>query len=126
MFSDALAPAVVGGIIGSINYLKNHPELLDKLHNNSNYFRDKLQKLGFNTFNSITQVVPILIGEDDKTIIFFNELYNNGLFAPAVRWPAVPRKKGRIRFSIMAIHSKKQIDEALNIIEKVGKKLNII
>lgn len=126
MFSDALAPAVVGGVIGSINYIKNHPELLTRLYKNSCYFRDNLQRLGFNTFKSITQVVPILIGEDNKTIEFFNELYTNGLFAPAVRWPAVPRKTGRIRFSIMANHTKEQINEALNIIEKVGKELRVI
>jgi len=126
MFSDALSPAIVGGIIGSVDYIKNHPELLLKLKENSEYFRNNLNKLGFNTFNSITQIVPLFVGENKKTMEFFDELFNYGVFAPAVRWPAVPKNTGRIRFSIMAIHNKEQIDTALNIIEKIGKKLKVI
>lgn len=126
MFSDALSPAVVGGAIGSIKFIKNHPEILLKLQENSQYFRNKLNLLGFNTFNSATQIVPMYVGDDKKTMMFFEELFNNGLFAPAVRWPAVPKGTGRIRFSIMANHSNEQLDKAINIIETVNKKIHIV
>lgn len=126
MFSDSLSPAVVGGIIGSINYIKNHSEAREKLKSNHEYFRESLKKMGFNTLQSITQVVPLLVGDDTKTINFFNELFDKGLFAPAVRWPAVPKNTGRIRFSIMATHEKDQINKALNIIELAGKKFKLI
>jgi len=75
---------------------------------------------------SITQVVPLLVGDDKKTIDFFNELFVNDLFAPAVRWPAVPKGMGRIRFSIMATHTRDQLNRALKIIEVAGKKFKLI
>lgn len=126
MFSDAISPAVAGGIIGSINYIKKHPEILIKLQDNAKYFRDNLHKLGFNTFNSTTQVVPLFVGEEKKTMQISEELFNYGLFAPAIRWPGVPKGTGRIRFSIMATHTKKHLDQALDIIKTVGKKFRII
>ena len=64
--------------------------------------------------------------DDKKTMQFFNELFEKNVFAPAVRWPAVPKNTGRIRFSIMAIHSKNQIDTAIDIIYGIGKKMKII
>ena len=126
MFSDSLSPAIVGGIVGSLNFIKNNPEIREDLKNNYTFFNSELQKMGFSTFNSTTQIVPLFVGDDKKTMDFFRELFNYGIFAPAVRWPAVPKKTGRIRFSIMATHRKEQISMALNIIEKVGKKLKVI
>ena len=126
MFSDSLSPALVGAIMGTLEYLKANPELKVKLQENANYFRNKLNNFGFNTFNSITQVVPLLVGDDKKTIDFFNELYSHDLFAPAVRWPAVPKGAGRIRFSIMSTHTKNQLDRALEIINLAGKKFKLI
>jgi len=126
MFSDAISPVIVGGIIGSITYIKNHPQLLNKLKENSDYFRQNLQNLRFNTLNSATQIVPLLIGNENKTIEFYKELFNYGVFAPMVMWPAVPKNTARIRFSIMANHTKEQLDKALNIILNLGKKFKII
>ncbi len=126
MFSDSLSPAIVGGVVGSINYVKQHPEIRSQLKVNYEYFNNQLKKIGFNTFGSSTQVVPLLVGSDSETMSFFNKLFDYGVFAPAVRWPAVPKNTGRIRFSIMATHTKEQIDRALGVIETVGKKLNII
>ncbi len=126
MFSDSLSPAIVGGVIGSINYIKEHPEIREKLRTNYEYFNSNLKKMGFDTFNSNTQVVPLLVGSDYNTMLFFKKLFDYGLFAPAVRWPAVPKNTGRIRFSIMSSHNKTQIDTALNMIETVGRQLHII
>lgn len=126
MFSDSLSPAIVGGVVGSFDFIKNHPEIRENLRNNYTFFNSELKKIGFFTFNSTTQIVPLFVGDDKKTMDFFRELFDYGIFAPAVRWPAVPKKTGRIRFSIMAIHTKEQINKALNIIEKVGKKLKVI
>ena len=126
MFSDSLSPAIAGGIIGSVNYIKKHPELIKKLKENADYFRTNLNKFGFNTLLSNTQIIPLLVGEDKKTIHFFEELFKNGVFAPAVRWPAVPRNMGRIRFSITSEHTIEQLDRALCIVNSIGKEIKLI
>ena len=126
MFSDSLSPAIVGGIMGSINHIQNHPEIIIDLHEKSRYFRDRLNEIGFQTFKSRTQIVPVFIGNESKSIEFSKQILMQGLFAPSIRWPAVSKKTARIRFALNQGHTYGQINEALRIITLVARRLEVI
>jgi len=126
MFSDALAPGIVGAVRGSLKYILSHPEIIEDLSKKSEYFRSKLNAAGFNTFQSKTQIVPVLIGDQKMSVKFAERLFEDGLFAPAIRWPAVPKDLSRIRFAVSASHSYEQLDLGIQIIIKIGKEFKII
>lgn len=125
IFSSALPPGVASGVIAAIREIKSNPELRQNLWKNVKHLRNGLQAIGFNTLNSETQIIPIFIGKEKTAISASEELFNNGIFVPCVRWPAVPEGKARLRCTVMATHTKKQIDQALQIFEKVKKSLKI-
>lgn len=110
MFSTAMMPAASAALIQSLNVIEQEPERRIKLWENANYLRDCLKQAGFNTLTSATQIIPILIGEDRKTIEFSRKLFERGIFAPAVRFPAVSKGNGRLRITVMSTHSKAQIE----------------
>ncbi len=126
IFSVNLPPSLAAAIIAALEEIQRNPALRKKLWENTRYLRENLQKLGFNTLNSQTPIIPILIGEEKKTMKFAKLLFERGIFAPCIRWPAVPRGKARIRFVVMATHTKEQIDKLSNVCEKVGRLLKII
>ncbi len=126
MFSDSLSPGVVGAVRASIKYIQQNPHIINELMDKSNYFRSELNKAGFNTYASVTQIVPIHVGDENLAMNFAEELYNLGAFAPTIRWPAVPKGLARIRFAMSAEHTIDDINEALEKIFSVGKKLKVI
>lgn len=119
MFSDSLSPVIVGAVDAALEIIEEHPEIINELHEKADYFRVGLQRIGFSTINSQTHIIPLLIGDSLKTIQFSRELLRLGLFAPPIRWPAVEKNLGRIRFAMNRLHSYKQIDLALSIVEQV-------
>lgn len=126
MFSTSLPPVLAAAALSSIDIIKNNPNLRKNLFDNVNYFRKKVNTLGFNTLNSKTQIIPLLVGEEDKAIKMGGLLFKNNIFAPCARWPAVPKGLSRIRISIMATHTKDQIDYLISKCEEIGKILKII
>jgi len=126
IFSVFLPPAIAAAILVALEEIENNKEIRKKILENAAYLRTNLRKIGFNTLTSETQIIPILIGSEEKAIQFANFLFGNGFYAPAVRWPAVPKGKARIRFTVMTKHTKEQIDKLLNACEDIGKKLKII
>ena len=109
MFSTAILPAASAALVAALEVIRDEPELRRKLWENSNYARSELKAAGFDTLTSETQIIPILIGEDAKAIAISRKLFERGIFAPAVRWPAVPKRQARLRITIMATHTKAQI-----------------
>jgi 8-amino-7-oxononanoate synthase len=126
MFSDSLSPGVVGAVRAVIHYIQKNKTIIKDLMDKSNYFRLELNKAGFNTYASVTQIIPIHIGDEDLAMRFAEELYKAGAFAPTIRWPAVPKGMARIRFAMSAEHTYDTINKALEIIIKVGKELSVI
>lgn len=126
MFSTAMTPATAAAAMAAINVAQTEPQWREKLLENSNYLRTGFQKIGFNTLGSQTQIIPILIGEDEKAIKFSRELFEKNIYAPAVRWPAVEKGKARIRVAVMAAHTKDQIDYLVKCCEEVGRDLKVI
>jgi len=126
IFSVFLPPSIVAAILAALEEIKNNKELREKVLKNADYLRSNLKRIGFNTLRSETQIIPILIGSEKKAIQFAKFLLDNGFYAPDIRWPAVPKQMARIRFTVMAKHTKEQIDKLLNACEDIGKKLKII
>lgn len=126
IFSAAFPPAVSASLIAALNVIETEPWIREKLRANSEYLKKQLNDLGFDTMGSQTQIVPVLIGKDEKAIIFSRMLFDKGIYAPCVRWPAVPRGKARLRFTAMSTHTREQIDYLLKCCGGVGKELKII
>ena len=126
LFSSAMTIPDTGACIAAVELLEKSGDLVKKLWENADYLRDRLKKLGFDTGISTTPIVPIMLGENKTAQDFSKELFEEGLFAKAIVYPTVPQGKARIRVMNSAGHTKEQLDKALQIFEKVGKKLNVI
>ncbi|WP_256756907.1 glycine C-acetyltransferase [Cohnella sp. WQ 127256] len=126
LFSTALPPASVAPCITAIDIIKNTPELIDRLWENSRYLRKGLQELGFNTGNSETPITPCIIGDEKLSQLFSRRLYEEGVYAKAVVFPTVPRGTGRIRNMPTAGHSEALLGQVLDVYAKVGQELNLI
>lgn len=126
LFSTALPPAAVGAITESVTMLIESSEYTDKLWKNAKYFKERLAKLGYNIGKSETPITPIIIGDEAKTMEFSKQLLENGVFVSGIVFPTVPMGLGRVRCMISSNHTFDQLDQAIQIIENVGKQLNII
>ena len=126
MFSAAMSPVTAATIIAAIDLMENDPTLRTKLWENTTHLKEGFKNLGFNTFSSETQIIPILIGKDDKGVEFSRRLVDYGIYGPCVRWPAVRRNQSRIRFTVMASHTREQIDYLLDCCRSLGNKMNLI
>jgi 8-amino-7-oxononanoate synthase len=126
LFTTALPVPVVAASLAALSVLEQTPELTEQLQENASFFRKGLQDLGFHTLTSQTQIIPILISDDALALEMMEELLHNGIFAVAIRPPTVPTGTSRIRVSLMAQHSQESLTFALEMFERVGKRLNII
>jgi 8-amino-7-oxononanoate synthase len=119
MFSAAMPPGTAGGLIAAFAQIKNNPRLRKQLWENTNCLRQELQDNGFDTLNSVTPIIPVLIGDEHKAIGVAAKLFLKGFFAPCVRWPAVEKGKARIRFTVMSLHTKAQIENLIAAFKKI-------
>ena len=126
LFSSATPPADVAACIAAVDLLEGSTELVDKLWENARYFKAQMKALGFNTGVSTTPITPVMLGEAPLAQAFSRELFEEGVFAMPLGFPTVPRGKARIRVMISAAHSHEDLDQALGIFEKVGRKLGVI
>jgi len=126
IFSASPPPAAVATVIAAVDILQKEPERREKLWHNYHKMKQGFEQLGFNTGESQTPIIPIIIGEDEPTFGFWRLLYENGVFANPVISPAAPPGKSLIRTSYMATHSEEELDKVLEIFEKLGRQLGII
>ena len=126
LFSSAMTIPDVAACIAAVGLLEKSENLVKKLWENADYLRAGLKKLGFDTGISISPIIPIMLGENKLAQDISRELFAEGLFAKAIVYPTVPQGKARIRVMNSAGHSREQLDQALKIFEKVGKKMNVI
>lgn len=126
LFSTALPPAATGATIESVKMLMESEEYTDKLWSNARYFKEKLNKLGFDTGHSETPITPVIIGNEAKTMEFSKALLEKGVFVSGIVFPTVPMGTGRLRVMISASHTLEDLDYAVEQFEVVGKELNII
>ena len=116
----------VAACLAAVDILEHSTELVDKLWENTRYFKAEMGNLGFDTGSSATPITPIMLGEAPLAQQFSRELFENGVFAMAIGFPTVPRGKARIRVMISASHSNEDLDKGLEIFATVGRKLGVI
>ncbi|KPL78943.1 2-amino-3-ketobutyrate CoA ligase [Ornatilinea apprima] len=126
LFSSAVTPPDVAACLAAVDLLEESTDLVDKLWENSRYFKTEMKALGFDTGLSVTPITPIMLGEAPLAQQFSRELYNEGVFAMAIGFPTVPQGKARIRVMISASHSRDDLDYGLQAFAKVGRKLGVI
>ncbi|MBN1535853.1 MAG: glycine C-acetyltransferase [Anaerolineales bacterium] len=126
LFSSAMTAPDTAACLAALDILEASTELVDKLWDNTHYFKGELRNLGFDTGQSVTPITPIMLGEAPMAQQFSRELFENGVFAMALGFPTVPRGKARIRVMISAAHSRQDLDEGLQAFAFVGKKLGVI
>ncbi len=123
IFTTGLPPAVVGGALGALQVMKNEGNSGAELLRRSSVFRRRLQKAGINTLNSQSQIVPLLIGENEKALAVASRLKSRGILAVAVRPPTVPEGTARLRLSVTLDHSDHDLEWAAGeIIAELGEK----
>ena len=125
-FSNSVPPSVVIASIKALDLLKEKPELLTKVKENSEYFRNGVKKLGFNVLEGNHPIIPVMLGDAAKTQEMSKKLLEKGLFVVGLWFPVVPEGTARLRFQISAGHTRKQIDQALKIIQEVGKEMKLM
>ncbi len=125
-FSTAMPPAVIGCLLAALDVIEKEPVHKENLWKNIEYFRANLLDLGFNIGNSQTAIFPVIIGDDFKVREAARRLNEMGIYVNPVPYPAVPKKLGRIRMSLMSTHTREHLDRALNALEEVGREFAII
>lgn len=126
LFSTAMMPSACAAIIEAFNLLEESTEYTDKLWDNANYFKAELKKKGFDIGHSETPITPIMIGDEAKTMEFSRLLLANGVFVSGIVFPTVAKGKGRLRCMVSALHTKEQLDEAISILYRAAKKMDIL
>ena len=123
LFSSAVTVPDTAACMAAIDLLEQSTELVDRLWANARFFRAEMDKLGFDTGVTQTPITPVMLGEVTVAREFSRKLFENGLFAMALGFPTVPRGKARIRVMISASHSQQDLEEALDIFDRVGKQI---
>jgi glycine C-acetyltransferase len=130
LFSNTLAPVVVGASIAVFDLLSETTELRDKLEDNTKYFREKMTEAGFDITPGVHPIVPIMLGkfENDAKLSqdMARDLLENGIYVIGFYFPVVPRGQARIRVQLSAGHEKHHLDKAIEAFTKIGKKYNVI
>jgi glycine C-acetyltransferase len=131
LFSTSHPPSVAATCIAAFDVLQNEPELIDKLWENTKYWKKELGNLGFNiggqnTPASETPITPIIVGDGRLTMEFSRELFKEGVLGTGIAFPTVPEGKARIRTIMTATHTRDLLDQSLETLKRVGKRLGIL
>ncbi len=126
LFSNSLAPSIVGAGIKVFDLLSSSTELRDKLEDNTKYFKEKLVKAGFDIVPGDSPIVPVMLYDAPLAQKFAEKLLERGVYAVGFFYPVVPKGKARIRTQISAAHSKEQLDRAFDAFVSVGQELGVI
>lgn len=126
LFSSAVTPPDVAASIAAVDILSASTELVDRLWENTRYFKEEMRRLGFDLGRSETPITPVMLSEAKLAQAFSKKLFEEGIFAQAIGYPTVPKGKARIRVMLSATHSRDDLDFALEKFEKVGKELGVL
>tara|TARA_B100001029_G_scaffold110373_1_gene91075 strand:+ start:7362 stop:8549 length:1188 start_codon:yes stop_codon:yes gene_type:complete len=126
LFSNTLAPAIVGASLKAIELIQNDTTIIEKLKKNTNLFRETISKLGYDIKGKSHPIVPVMIYDDKKASTISDYLLDHGIYVVGFSYPVVPKGLARIRVQISSSHTKDQIDKAVNLFEKAGKKFGVL
>ena len=126
LFSTSLTPGAAGAALTSIQLMQDHPELVDKVWENAEYFQSELKKIGYDIGVSQTPITPVILGDETMTQRFSSKLIEQGIYVKPIVFPTVPLGTGRVRNMPTAEHTKEMLDQAIAVYLKVGKEMGII
>jgi len=126
LFSNSLAPAIVGASIKVFDMIENDTSLRDKLEANTDYFRAKMEEAGFDLVGADAAIVPVMLYDAKLSQDMADALLKEGIYVIGFFFPVVPRGKARIRVQLSAAHTKEHIDKAVSAFIKVGRELEVI
>ncbi|MFC4268229.1 glycine C-acetyltransferase [Polaribacter marinivivus] len=126
LFSNSLAPAIVGASLKVFELIENDTSLRDQLEWNTNYFRTEMEKAGFDLVGADAAIVPVMLYDAKLSQIMANKLLEKGIYVIGFFFPVVPKEKARIRVQLSAAHKKEHLDKAISSFIEVGKELQII
>ncbi|MGO9121526.1 MAG: aminotransferase class I/II-fold pyridoxal phosphate-dependent enzyme [Desulfomonilaceae bacterium] len=126
IFSAAMPPSSVAAVQAALDVIETEPEILERLWSNTTFLTQGIQELGFEIGPTQTPVVPMIVGDDIKTAIFWKRLFDEGLYTNCVIAPAVQPGQQRIRMCAMATHSTDDLEQTVEICGRVGKELGLI
>ncbi|HZD58953.1 MAG TPA: 8-amino-7-oxononanoate synthase [Anaerolineae bacterium] len=125
IFTTGLPPSAVASINAALSVVQDEGWRRESVLHKAALVRDRLQRAGFNILNSQSQIVPFIVGDNGKALEFSHSLLKEGILAPAIRHPTVPKRTARIRLSIMATHRLRDLEWALERIEYTGREMGI-
>ncbi len=126
IFSASIPPANAAAALAALRVMQEEPERVDRLHRVADSLRSGLRALGFDTGNSVTPVVPVIVGDDTLTFFMWKQLLDAGVYVNAIISPATPKGRQLLRTSCMATHTDEQLDRVLATFEQVGRRVGLI
>jgi glycine C-acetyltransferase len=126
LFSTSHPPAVAAACIAALDVLEQEPQIIDRLWENTRFFKTGLQTLGFNTGLSDSPITPVIVGDGALAMKLSDRLFQEGVFAQGIAFPTVARDKARVRTIVTATHLRDELQFALDVFAKVGKELGIL
>jgi 8-amino-7-oxononanoate synthase len=126
IFSASPTPASVAAALAALGILETEPWRIDQLVGNAQKMREGFKKLGFRVIDGQTGIVPVIIGDDINTFVFWRELFDAGVFVNAFISPGVPNGMQMLRTSYMASHEEKHLNRILEVFGEIGRKLGVI
>jgi len=126
LFSTSHPPAVAAACIAALDVLMEEPAIIDRLWENTRFFKSGLQALGFNTGLSESPITPVIAGEGALAMKLSDRLFEEGVFAQGIAYPTVARDKARVRTIVTAAHTRDELQFALDVFAKVGRELGIV
>ena len=126
LFSNSLAPAIVGASLKVFEILSNDTSLRDRLESNTTYFRAEMEKVGFDLVGADAAIVPIMLYDAKLSQVMANKLLEEGIYVIGFFFPVVPKGKARIRVQLSAAHTKAHLDKAISSFVRIGRQLGVI
>ena len=126
LFSTSHPPAVAAACIAAVDVLETQPELIERLWDNTRFFKEGLATLGFNTGLSESPITPVIAGEGALAMKLSDRLFEEGVFAQGIAFPTVARDRARVRTIVTATHTRDELQFALDTFARVGRELGII
>ncbi|MEI6090116.1 MAG: aminotransferase class I/II-fold pyridoxal phosphate-dependent enzyme [bacterium] len=126
IFSASPTPASCAAALASLEILEKQPELVEKLRDNTNYMRDGFRKIGFEIISGDTAIIPVIIGDMEKALLFWRRLFDSNVYVNAFVPPGVPPNMSMMRTSYMATHEKHHLDYMLDVFEQIGKEFGLL
>ena len=126
LFSTSHPPAVAAACIAAIDILEQEPEVIERLWERTRFFKAGLRDLGFDTGPSESPITPVIVGDGALAMRLSDELFEEGVFAQGIAFPTVPRGRARVRTIVTATHTREELQFALDVFAKVGRRLGIV